>query len=44
MRLKNEALVGLVVIMGIITALLGAVWLSGRSWGQSLDPEEVIDR
>jgi phospholipid/cholesterol/gamma-HCH transport system substrate-binding protein len=33
MRLKNEALVGLVVIMGIITALLGAVWLSGRSWG-----------
>lgn len=34
MKLKNEALVGLVVIMGIITALLGAVWLSGRSWGE----------
>ena len=34
MKLKNEALVGLVVILGIITALLGAVWLSGRSWGE----------
>lgn len=33
MKLKNEALVGLTVILGIITALLGAVWLSGRSWG-----------
>lgn len=33
MKLKNEALVGLVVILGIVTALLGAVWLSGRSWG-----------
>lgn len=34
MRLKNEALVGLVVILGIITALMGAVWLSGRSFGE----------
>jgi phospholipid/cholesterol/gamma-HCH transport system substrate-binding protein len=33
MKMKNEALVGLTVILGIITALLGAVWLSGRSWG-----------
>ena len=34
MKLKNEALVGLTVILGIITALIGAVWLSGRSWGE----------
>lgn len=34
MRMKNEALVGLVVILGIVTALLGALWLSGRSWGE----------
>ena len=33
MKLKNEALVGLTVILGIITAIMGAVWLSGRSWG-----------
>lgn len=31
MKWKNEALVGLVVIAGILTALAGAVWLSGRS-------------
>ena len=35
MRLKNEALVGLTVILGIMTAVVGAVWLSGRSWGQT---------
>jgi phospholipid/cholesterol/gamma-HCH transport system substrate-binding protein len=34
MRLKNEALVGLTVILGIITAVAGSVWLSGRSWGE----------
>jgi ABC-type transporter Mla subunit MlaD len=34
MRLKNEALVGLTVILGIVTAVIGAVWLSGRSWGE----------
>lgn len=33
MRWKNEALVGLVVIAGILTALAGAVWLSGQSFG-----------
>jgi phospholipid/cholesterol/gamma-HCH transport system substrate-binding protein len=34
MKMKNEALVGLTVILGIITAVLGSVWLSGRSWGE----------
>ncbi|HEX8830252.1 MAG TPA: MlaD family protein [Longimicrobium sp.] len=33
MKWKNEALVGLVVIAGILTALAGAVWLSGQSFG-----------
>lgn len=35
MKMKNEALVGLTVILGIITAILGSVWLSGRSWGET---------
>ena len=33
MKVRNEAIVGLVVILSIITAIVGAVWLSGRSWG-----------
>ena len=33
MKLKNEALVGAVVLAGIIVALVGAVWLSGQSFG-----------
>ena len=33
MRGKNEALVGLVVIAGLITAVVGGIWLSGRSFG-----------
>ena len=33
MRLKNEALVGAVVLAGIVVALIGSVWLSGRSFG-----------
>ncbi|HEU0016015.1 MAG TPA: MlaD family protein [Longimicrobium sp.] len=32
MKLKNEAAVGLVVILGILTALAGAVFLSGQPW------------
>ncbi|HYW08042.1 MAG TPA: MlaD family protein [Longimicrobium sp.] len=39
MKWKNEALVGLVVIAGILTALAGAVWLSGASF--SGDEREV---
>jgi phospholipid/cholesterol/gamma-HCH transport system substrate-binding protein len=35
MRLKNEALVGLTVMAGILTAVIGAVWMSGQSWGQT---------
>ncbi|HEX6748182.1 MAG TPA: MlaD family protein [Longimicrobium sp.] len=33
MKLKNEALVGMVVIAGILVALAGAIWLSGKSFG-----------
>lgn len=39
MKLKNEAIVGLVVILGIITAVVGAIYLSGRSWGR---PERTV--
>ncbi|HEU0054244.1 MAG TPA: MlaD family protein [Longimicrobium sp.] len=34
MRLKNEALVGVVVLAGILVALVGAIWLSGQSFGE----------
>lgn len=34
MKWKNEALVGLVVVAGMLTALAGAVWLSGQTWGE----------
>jgi phospholipid/cholesterol/gamma-HCH transport system substrate-binding protein len=34
MRLKNEALVGLVVLCSIIVALVGAIWMSGQSFGK----------
>jgi phospholipid/cholesterol/gamma-HCH transport system substrate-binding protein len=34
MRLKNEVLVGVVVVLGIIIAVAGAFWLSGRAWGR----------
>jgi phospholipid/cholesterol/gamma-HCH transport system substrate-binding protein len=33
MKLKNEVLVGLVVLAGIVVALVGAIWLSGQSFG-----------
>jgi phospholipid/cholesterol/gamma-HCH transport system substrate-binding protein len=34
MKLKNEALVGMVVLAGIVVALVGAIWLSGKSFGK----------
>ena len=34
MKMKNEALVGMVVLAGIITALVGSLWLSGATFGQ----------
>jgi len=34
MRLKNEAMVGVVVVLGIVVAVFGAFWLSGRPWGE----------
>jgi phospholipid/cholesterol/gamma-HCH transport system substrate-binding protein len=34
MRLKNEAAVGVVVVLGIVVAVAGAFWLSGRPWGE----------
>ena len=34
MKLKNEALVGMVVLAGILVAVFGAIWLSGTSIGK----------
>lgn len=34
MRLKNEVSVGIVVVLGIVLTVLGAMWLSGRPWTQ----------
>ncbi|HEX8244515.1 MAG TPA: MlaD family protein, partial [Longimicrobium sp.] len=33
MKLKNEALVGMVVLAGILVALVGSIWLSGATFG-----------
>ena len=33
MKMKNEALVGMVVLAGIIVALVGSLWLSGATIG-----------
>lgn len=32
MRLKNEVTVGVVVVLGIVLTVLGALWLSGKPW------------
>ncbi|HKP74563.1 MAG TPA: MlaD family protein, partial [Longimicrobiaceae bacterium] len=34
MKLKNEALVGMVVLAGIVVALVGSLWLSGTTFGK----------
>lgn len=34
MRLKNEILVGIAVVVSILVAVIGAFWLSGRPFGQ----------
>lgn len=34
MRLKNEVMVGIVVIVGILILVVSAFWLSGRRWGE----------
>ncbi|MDR0786981.1 MAG: MlaD family protein [Gemmatimonadota bacterium] len=35
MRLKNEIVVGMVVVLGAVLTVVGAFWLSGRPWGES---------
>lgn len=34
MKLKNEVMVGVVLVVGIIIAVVGALWLSGAPFGQ----------
>lgn len=34
MRMKNEILVGVAVVLGIVVTVVGAFWLSGRPWGE----------
>lgn len=34
MRFKNEVIVGVVVVLGMIVAVAGAFWLSGRPWAE----------
>ncbi len=35
MRFKNEVLVGLVVVAGLIIMVVGSYWLSGRPWARA---------
>ncbi len=34
MKVKNEVTVGLMVLGGIVIAVIGAFWLSGKPWGE----------
>jgi phospholipid/cholesterol/gamma-HCH transport system substrate-binding protein len=34
MKLRNEAMVGVVVVLGLITVAVGSIWLSGRPFAQ----------
>jgi phospholipid/cholesterol/gamma-HCH transport system substrate-binding protein len=34
MRLKNEAMVGVVVVSALVLLVFAAIWLSGRRWGE----------
>jgi phospholipid/cholesterol/gamma-HCH transport system substrate-binding protein len=40
MRLKNEVIVGIVVVLGIIVLVFGSYWLSGRPWARA--EQEVV--
>src|SRR3712207_2495046 len=33
MRLKNEVIVGMVVVAGLLVLAVGGYWLTGRRWG-----------
>ncbi|HEX2190114.1 MAG TPA: MlaD family protein [Longimicrobiaceae bacterium] len=33
MRLKNEVIVGIVVVLGLLVMAVGGYWLTGRTWG-----------
>jgi phospholipid/cholesterol/gamma-HCH transport system substrate-binding protein len=40
MRLKNEVVVGLVVILGIVVLVISSYWLSGRPWARA--EQEIV--
>lgn len=40
MKLRNEVVVGMVVVAGIITLVLGSYWLSGRPWARA--EQEIV--
>ncbi|HLL46378.1 MAG TPA: MlaD family protein, partial [Longimicrobiaceae bacterium] len=39
MRLKNEVIVGLVVVLGLLVLAVGGYWMTGREWGGQ--PREI---
>lgn len=44
MRLKNEITVGIVVVLGMLLAVIGAFWLSGRPWGEEQSEVTAVFR
>lgn len=34
MRLKNEVVVGIVVVLGLLIIAIGGYWMTGRAWGR----------
>jgi phospholipid/cholesterol/gamma-HCH transport system substrate-binding protein len=44
MKLKNEAIVGIVVLLGLVALVFGSYWLSGRPWARAEQDVTAIFR
>ncbi len=42
MTRRNEVMVGLVIVAGVLVTVLGTLWLQGRQWGQVTRVEVVV--
>lgn len=42
MSRRNEIMVGLVIVAGIVVTVLGTLWLQGRAWGEITRVEVVV--
>lgn len=42
MNRRNEVMVGLVIVAGVLVTVLGTLWLQGRSWGEVTRVEVIV--